>query len=273
MAGRDKKKSSSKKKTVQKPPKYVVAPASPAKTRSSDVHSSESSTVKGSAPKVATPTPPKPSASLEDLEKKFDSKIAKMETSFRSALSEASLSSSALRSRSGPTAQSLEPREQDATAPKERSRRDRDHPSPSRRVRSPSRHHHRRRHASSHRHGHHRSASRSSLSSRSSSSSSSSSSGSSRSSSSASDYSSERRRRSHRRRHSRRRTRSSHKKSKYDTSKYLREGKKLNTYERLVLANAKMALALYKKKRDIRGFLEHVILVAEMMAHCLQQRL
>ena len=37
----------------------------------------------------------------------------------------------------------------------------------------------------------------------------------------------------------------------------------MNTYERLVLANAKMALYLYKKKRNITGFLEHVILVAE----------
>ena len=95
MAGRGKKKSSSNKKSVQKPPKYVVEPASPAKTRSSDSKSSESSSSKVAVPKTATPTTPvspDPPASLEDLEKKFAAKMAQMETSFRSAISEASLS-------------------------------------------------------------------------------------------------------------------------------------------------------------------------------------
>ena len=52
-------------------------------------------------------------------------------------------------------------------------------------------------------------------------------------------------------------------KGKFDTSKYLRDGDKLNTYERLVLANLKMARKFYKKERDILGFLDHMILVAE----------
>ena len=66
-------------------------------------------------------------------------------------------------------------------------------------------------------------------------------------------------------RHSRRKQekRDKRRKGKFDTSKYLRDGDKLNTYERLVLANLKMARKFYKKERDILGFLDHMILVAE----------
>ena len=61
----------------------------------------------------------------------------------------------------------------------------------------------------------------------------------------------------------------SKKKGKYNTAKYLKEGDKLDSYERLVLANARMALALYKKGRNIKGLLQHIILVADKAQRCL----
>ena len=54
-------------------------------------------------------------------------------------------------------------------------------------------------------------------------------------------------------------------KGKYHTKKYFT--KKLRdkdiTYERMVLANAKMALAFYKKGKKIKGLLQHIVLIAE----------
>ena len=91
-----------------------------------------------------------------------------------------------------------------------------------------------------------------------------------RSSSSSADASdNEHRRHRRRHRHSRRRStrsRTSTRKSrcgKYCTSKYLKEGDKVDSFERLMLANIKMALALYRKKMDVKGFLKHLVLVAE----------
>ena len=43
----------------------------------------------------------------------------------------------------------------------------------------------------------------------------------------------------------------------------MKEGDKVTTYERLVLANIRMALALYKKRKNIKGFLKHMIMIAE----------
>ena len=264
MAGRSKKTSSGKKKVSQNPPKFVVTPASPAITHASGKKPRDSDDSTASVAAVvqpATPAPPPSSvSSIGDLEKRFDSRMAQMETSFRSALSEASMGASITHT-SAPLAsiQEVPPAPPVEKADDSRQKASLDHPD---HTSSHHRHHHRRHHrrSSSSPHGHRRRHSRrrsSSGSSRSSSSSSSSSSsGSSRSSSSDSDYSSSRHRHSRRKHHSCRRTRSrsKSKKSKYDTSKYLREGKKLNSYERLVLANARMALSLYKKKRDIRFF-------------------
>ena len=53
------------------------------------------------------------------------------------------------------------------------------------------------------------------------------------------------------------------KNGKYTTLKYLPEFTQVSNYERLVLANARMALKFYKKGRDISGILDHIILVAE----------
>ena len=265
MAGKAKKKSSSKKNQVQNPPRYVVAPASPVVTRSTDKKSSKKDVTTPPAQSPPSDTSSAPSApsvsSLVDLEKKFDNRFSQMETSFRSALSEVSMGAAARPL----AAEAVDPAVIDpqpaitVAVPDKGRGRHRHGSSCSGRSASPRhRHHHRRHRSSRHSRNNRRDPS---VSSRSSSSSSSSSSDASRSSSSSSDFSSDRHRHSHRRRRSRRSSKD--KKSKYDTSKYLREGKKLTTYERLVLANAKMALALYKKKRDIRGFLEHVILVAE----------
>ena len=91
------------------------------------------------------------------------------------------------------------------------------------------------------------------------------------SSRSSSDHSSSRTRK-HRRRRRRSRDRSRNrsadrdrrrKQGKYTTLKYLLEFTSVNSYERLILANVRMALRFYKKDRDIKGILNHVILLAE----------
>ena len=53
------------------------------------------------------------------------------------------------------------------------------------------------------------------------------------------------------------------KKGKYDASKFLPEDKKMDSIERLMMANLKMALKLFKKKRNIKGLLQHLVMVAE----------
>ena len=55
----------------------------------------------------------------------------------------------------------------------------------------------------------------------------------------------------------------SKKKGKYDSSKFLPEDKKVDNFERLMLANLRMALKLLKKERYIKGLLQHLIMVAE----------
>ena len=91
---------------------------------------------------------------------------------------------------------------------------------------------------------------------------------SSRSSSGRSDSGSRRRHRDSRRSRERSRDRSANtgrrrKHAKYTTLIYLPEFSQVSNYERLVLANARMALRFYKKERDITGILDHIILLAE----------
>ena len=57
-------------------------------------------------------------------------------------------------------------------------------------------------------------------------------------------------------------------KAKYDPNKYLHGKDTVDSYERLVLANARMALSLLKKKRNIKGLLRHVILIADKADKC-----
>ena len=238
MTGKTKKKSSGKKKVLQKPAKYVVAPASPIVTcasgKKSRIPADDLSASAVHHP--ATPTPPPPAVSaIGDLEKKFDTRMAQMETSFCSALSDVSIGSS-IRPPSFASVQEVvadHPPENSAVIDPGSST-DRPGRSSSGHHRHPRRHRHchgssprRSRHRSPTRRDRHRSPSGSSRSS--SSSSSSSSSGSSRSSSSESDYSSSRHRRCHQRHrsHRRSRSRSKSKKSKYDTSKYLVKARNL----------------------------------------------
>ena len=58
----------------------------------------------------------------------------------------------------------------------------------------------------------------------------------------------------------------SKKKGKYDAEKYLDEGDKIDSFERLVLANLRMTLKLFRKKRNIKGLLQHLIMVVEKAA-------
>ena len=250
MGGKSKKKSS-KKDSSQKPPKYVVAPASPVVTRSSAKEPAETSKPAASKDPAPRPVHSSPLAeaaegasaspfhvSLEDL----GARMSQIESAVRSVLTTASTFAAPAAPQSVPimdavpavTAKTAE----SAPAATRRSRQE-DLGVSSRRRR---------------RHNHHHDSSTSSSSSSSSASSSRSARSSSESVSPA--RSSHRSRRKQDRRDKKR-------KGKYDTSKFLREGDKLNTYERLVLANLKMVRKLYKKDRDILGFLDHMILVAE----------
>ena len=53
------------------------------------------------------------------------------------------------------------------------------------------------------------------------------------------------------------------KKGKYDTSKLLDEGDKIYSFERLILANLRMAVKLLKMERNIKGLLQHLVMVTE----------
>ena len=53
------------------------------------------------------------------------------------------------------------------------------------------------------------------------------------------------------------------KKGKYDASKFLDEGDKVDSFERLILANLRMAIKLLKKERNIKGLLQHLVMVTE----------
>ena len=249
MGGKSKKKSVGKKPAVQNPPKYVVAPVSSVKTRSSAANSQPLSAAAASAGAASAEVPvailstltqaaegavASPyHTSLEDL----GARMSQMESAVRSVLTAVSTSTPPAIP-AIPTTDSPPPvaaAEGCSTEHPPRSRRRGRHRSVSEDL--PTDHSRRRRHRA-----------RKSVSSSSSSSNSSPGSSSSRSSSSSTSSV----RSSHRSsRHSRRKQerRDKKRKGKFDTSKYLREGDKLNTYERLVLANLKMVRKFYKKER------------------------
>ena len=107
MSGGKKRKSAAKRKSTPKPAKYVVAPLTPVKTRSkgkkskafTDIPVAEVTTPTVVMPVdqevTSLPSPPEPSttgsSTIADLEKRFDDRMAKMETTFRSTISEMSL--------------------------------------------------------------------------------------------------------------------------------------------------------------------------------------
>ena len=258
-----KKKSASKSKSGVKPAKFTVMPASPAVTRSSAADGSRKSEV-NKLVSPATPTLPvliptsagagsstSRSSDINDLEKKFDDRMSRMETSFRSSITEMVAAQSGIprapRSSSATLAQSP------ALVPNPGVVASTPTPvaAPLEAAAKPPR--------------------RSSRSSSSSSSSSDDSDGSDTSRSSSSSRSRSRssrrhrHRRHHRRHHSRKHSRSSSrpKHSKYSSARYLKEKETLKTYPRLVLVNVRMALALLKRKKDIKSFLKHMLLVAE----------
>ena len=254
--GGTRKKNTAKRKAASNPPKFTVLPASPAVTRAG-----ASKKNSGGTPVVdieyATPTqlpPPSQAASsgpsatseISALERKFDDRMSRLETSFRSSITEMA---AATRAASSPhhsvaainVAAAVEPPPPPPPAP----------------AVEPA-----------------VQASKNKAASRSSSSSSTSSVDSSDSDSSRSSSSSRsrsrspsRRRRHHRtkKRHSRRHSRSSSrpKHSKYSSARYLKENEKVKNYSRLVLVNVRMALALLKRKKNIKSLLKHMLLVAE----------
>ena len=239
--GGQKKKSGAK---SGKHPKYVIPPPSPVRTRSVAASSTAPSKKKKSA--TATPTlasstapvaliaspveshaqaPSSFSSEISALEDRFEDRMSKMETTIRSSLTQGTVASG-----SQPSAVSVVAA---AAAPAA--------PLPSAPARGSSR--------------------------SSSSSSSSSDYRSSSLSSSSSDSDSSRHRRHHRRHKKHRsRTRSSSRRpkhSKYSSARYLREKETVDSYERLVLVNARMALALLRRKKNISSLLKHIILIAE----------
>ena len=245
MSGGKKKKSAAKRKNAPKPAKFSVASVSPVRTRSK-VKVPSKSAAKDVSPD-ATPTPvmepliPSPSAvtpesgsnSVAELEKRFGERMSQMETNFRSTISEMSLAGASRKT--GKSRRRASPAAAAAASP------DRWSPDRGRSSRSSS------------------SSSDSSFTSDSSRSSS--------SSADSSDHESRHRHRHRRHRSRRRRTRSRtssrKRRGKYCTAKYLKDGDKVDSYSRLVLANLRMTLALYKKEKDVKGFLKHQILIAE----------
>ena len=59
------------------------------------------------------------------------------------------------------------------------------------------------------------------------------------------------------------------KKGKYDASKFLDEGDKIDSFERLILANLRMAIKLLKKEHNIKGLLQHLVLITEKAEKCM----
>ena len=261
MGGKSKKKSASKKNPSQQPGRYVVTPASPAVTRSTAPKSPSDASAKkvegasasarkdGGVPKAAPVSALAQAAegasaspyqvSIEDL----GARMAQMESAVRAVLTSVSVATSTApvpaatpASTPAATPAAAPPAESGDSNGLTRGAR------PSSRDSSVGHRRRRRRHRSS-----------SSSASRSSSSSSTS-----RSSSESVSPA-----RSSRRSRRKQDKRDKKRKGKYDTSSYLRDGDKLNTYERLVLANLKMMRKLYKSERDVLGFLDHMILIAE----------
>ena len=212
-----------------------MAPVEPVKTRSSSLKQKNDVAVATPSDVSAAATPPSEIslASIQSaLETKLDDRMARMETSFRSSIT-SMMTQTAVPVPSPEIAMQPPP----APAPPAAAAA-----------------HHSRRDASA------------GVSSRTSSASTTrSSSYSSRSSRSSSRSRSGCSRRRHRHRHHRSRS-SSHRRSKhskYSSARYLKENQKLTTYERLVLVDVCMAIALLKRKKDISGYLKHFLMIAE----------
>ena len=244
MPGRSSKKKSAQKK--QAPARYVVPPMSPVVTRSgsrvADDNINNSATPTSLGPVISDDSVFIQSAvsqELKTMEAKWDTRFTRMEDNMRSALCNqsvnklpyaASLPSPPLTTASaaGPTITTVESSSTSSARPGRASR------GSSKSSRSPS----------------------SSLDS---------------STRSSSGHSSSRSKKRHRRcRRSRNRSRSRsaardrrRKQGKYTSLKYLPGFTQVSSYERLVLANVRMALRFYKKDRDIKGILDHIILLAE----------
>ena len=255
MSGGRKKKSKAT-KVAQATPKYVVSPASPVKTRSSTSQSGKVGK-KSDLPlvgAVAAATPPPQSAVLDSpesvssvirdsisaIEQKLDNRFDKMETALRASLTNSVTASAPVKPAKTSVkpvavsdvlpsiAEDIEGDGHSSRSSSASSASDYRSSSSSSRSRSPSSSRSSRRHR---RHRHRRSK-----------------------------RSSSRRSRSYSKSRSRSRR---HKHSKYSNARYLRENQKCTTYERLVLVNTRMALALYKREKDIAGVLKHIILIAE----------
>ena len=239
-------KSSKKKSMATKVSKYVIPPMSPVGTRSKSSRDGDNSQRDVAAPPeppaaVAVSSAPTEvsttdTASLvKDLEQRWDVHFAKIETAIRSGLSSSSRASSVHRAAVPPSVPTPTPPSTSAV-PEAAVLVEKPKSSKSSRS-SRKRHKHR-----------HRTPSPVSSSDDDAGSSSSSSSSSSESETE-NDSSSTKKR--------------TKKKGKYDSSRFLPEGKRMDTFERMTLANLKMALKLLKKKRNIKGLLQHMIMVSE----------
>ena len=225
--------------SVSKPAKYVVSPASPVKTRSKSSKTEENEPfvrvdvgaeeLAGSAaPPLSSQKPKLPKASssgaseIKDLEERWDTRFARMETAIRSGLSQQSCAAaSTLESVPSPSPAATvavptsvkKTSKTSKTKKKKRTRTPSPPPSDSEGSESES---------------------------------------DSSDSSSESDSDSESGAKSKKK-----------KKGKYDAKKFLDEGDKIDSFERLMLANLRMAAKLLKKERNITGLLQHLILLVE----------
>ena len=229
------------------PAKYVVSPVSPANTRSKSVKPLDTDLMDGNVvapeePTAATPPPPSPlkktkssrssATDMQDLEDRWDLRLSRMETAIRTGLSQQSCSAGSSTGIGQESTVSPAPVAPPAAAvvasgsKSSRSKSSRKGKKKSR-ARTPS----------------------PALSSDSEGSGvDSDSSDSSASSESESDSDTKTKKK---------------KKGKYNAAKYLDEGDKIDSFERLMLGNLRMAAKLLKKERDIQGLLQHLILIAE----------
>ena len=248
MAGANRKKSSKKRESAQKSSKYVIPDPSPVRTRSKsstvdeiDPRNKLPSSQPSVPPLVAENTTPPPMDNqspdafqlVKALEERWDCRFSKMETAIRTGLSQNSSSQASV---SAPAAAAVTPAAVPSTAPvavassSEKSKKLKKKRKS--RRRSPSLD------SSSEESDYYQSSSAESDSS----------SDSETEEVSSSKASSKRK---------------SKKKGKYDASRYLDEGDKIDSFSRLILANLRMVLKLFKKKRNLKGLLQHLIMVVE----------
>ena len=217
---------------TQKPSRYVIPPTSPVKTRSAELRAAapeEPASVRDVNVEVLPPASVVSSVlssqTVQEMESGWDARFSKMETAIRTGLTNSATASEPVHP--------VQPVQVAAAAPPQ---------APQAETQPPTK-----KKSSRHRH---RSTSPSSLEDSS-------------ESASSSECESEQESESEEESSTDKKKKRKSSKGKYDSAKYLHGKDTVDSYERLVLANTRMALSLLKKWRNIKGLLRHMILIAD----------